>query len=39
MSRAIAQQWDTFALVVGAAAGALVGLLFVAISSRFGGLA
>jgi uncharacterized membrane protein len=28
------QQWETFALVIGSAAGALVGLLFVAISIR-----
>ena len=28
------QQWETFALVIGGAAGALVGLLFVAISIR-----
>jgi tagatose-1,6-bisphosphate aldolase len=28
------EQWETFALVIGSAAGALVGLLFVAISIR-----
>jgi uncharacterized membrane protein len=34
MSDDIAQSWSTFALVIGAGAGALVGLLFVAISIR-----
>jgi tagatose-1,6-bisphosphate aldolase len=34
MDAAALQEWQTFALVVGSAAGALVGLLFVAISIR-----
>lgn len=34
MDAAALQEWETFALVIGSAAGALVGLLFVAISIR-----
>jgi hypothetical protein len=39
MDGAALQQWETFALVVGSAAGALVGLLFVAISIRAAAIA
>lgn len=34
MSGTVSQDWDTFCLVIGGASGALIGLLFVAISIR-----